>query len=326
MPVVPLITLICSALLVPVIDMGTRPEKHEMPLGESMPTEDMTASGMATSADVVADASEHDWAESYAQACDTAQARNLPLLMHFDAKWCGACRTMEANVLSKPQVRQLLGTSIIGVRIDADQHPDLIARYGINTLPTEVVVLPDGSTGGRYVGAVSLSTYQARLRSIQHPAPETKTDEAQVADSGDNQQEPSTRSCLIVERDGKMVGLGGFSPVALSTERKWKQGSEEFVADHEGVDYFLQSMEERDQFMESPDQFIPKLHGCDLVELQLQKRATAGAIEYGSIYKGRLFFFASIQNRDRFQNNPTWYLDVMTNDFITNAEMYPFLK
>ena len=105
-----------------------------------------------------------------------------------------------------------------------------------------------------------------------------------------------------------MVGLGGFSPVALSDNREWHRGNEEFVVSFQGVDYFLQSADEVTRFEASPEQFIPHLHGCDPVELHRSKLARAGAIEFGSFYKGEVFFFASLENRDRFQNNPAWYL------------------
>ena len=231
---------------------------------------------------------------------------------------------MESEVLKKTDVTSLLGRGMIGVRIDADRHKDLIRDFGISTLPTEVVVQPDGTRGKRMVGAVSLSKYVSRLKQIVRTDSTTvaKNDSRSVADS----QSKSVRSCLIVQRDGKMVGVGGFSPVSLVLERQWTKGSDEFVATHEGVDYFLQSEKELALFNEKPEDYIPRLHGCDLVELYLENRATAGAIEYGAFYKGKVFFFASLENRSRFENNPTWYLGVMTDARTANDEMFPFLS
>lgn len=267
---------------------------------------------------------DHRWVHSLEAAQREAAQKNLPLLLHFDASWCGACRRMEAEVLNKPEVTELLGDKVIGVRIDADRSQDLIREYGISTLPTEVVVQPDGSRGERFTGAVSLSQYVARLRNIpKADAPAADDAQSAVADAADDR---SVRSCLIVRRDGKMVGLGGFSPVALTTQKQWMKGSEEYVVRHEGVDYFLQSAEEARQFEASPEKYIPGLHGCDLVELQLENRATTGAIEYGAFYKGKVFFFANVENRDRFENNPTWYLNAMTDARTANNEMYPFLS
>jgi YHS domain-containing protein/thioredoxin-related protein len=296
--------LALSALLFPELDVSSSP--GDMNMETEMPQPTLSA--------------DQRWLHSFEEARKIATDRKLPLLLHFDATWCGACRRMEAEVLNKPQVKDLLGEKVVGVRIDADRYQDLIREYGISTLPTEVVVQPDGSRSEKFTGAVSLNQYIARLNQHQGNAAHEQT---QVAQAGDDK---AVRSCLIVQRDGKMVGLGGFSPVALTTEKRWKKGSEAFVVSHEGVDYFLQSADEAEQFEASPERFIPGLHGCDLVELQLENRATTGAIEYGAFYKGKVFFFASVENRDRFENNPTWYLNAMTDARTANNEMFPFLS
>lgn len=263
------------------------------------------------------------WLTSFEEAKQLATTHQLPLILHFEAPWCGACRQMDTSVMNQPEVTTELARSVIGVRIDADKSPELINQYGISSLPTEVIINPDGSEQGRYVGGSSLSTYVARLKALPGKAGEAAG--AETEGSGES-QEDKLRECLIVKHDGKMVGLGGFSPVALLSEKEWKRGSETFMADHEGVTYFFQTAEERDLFQKTPAKFIPELHGCDLVELSLDRRAEVGAIEYGAFYKGRMFFFASLENREKFQRNPAWYADGISTQSIKNPEQFPFLK
>jgi YHS domain-containing protein len=260
------------------------------------------------------------WMTSYDEARKIAARNQLPLLLHFDATWCGACRRMDADVLNRAEVSALLGSTVIGVRVDADHYKHLISEFGISTLPTEVVVMADGTRGGRYVGAVSLSVYTSRLHSIGNRNKEAL---AKLQDSAEEKK--NTRSCLIVKHDGKMVGLGGYSPVALTASRQWKKGTEEFVAAHEGVDYFFQNADEVRRFQANAAEFIPKLHGCDPVALFQQNIATAGAIEYGSFYQGQVFFFASVHNKDRFESNPAWYSSVSADARTENDDSFPFL-
>lgn len=265
------------------------------------------------------DASTGKWLNSFDAAKKLSIEKKIPMVLHFEAPWCGACRQMDAAVLSQSVVTKHLGTTIIGLRIDSDRDPQLVAQYGISSLPTEVVVGSDGKEIARFVGSASLAEYTARL--------EQSASSQSVADSASNlAQDDSLRRCLLVMRDGKVVGLGGYCPVAMMRDKKWIKGSEEFVGSYDGVDYFFQSAEEREAFFASPKQFVPGLHGCDPVEFQRGRRAETGTIELGAFYKGRLFFFTSRLNRELFQNNPAWYADSLSADGIQNPQQFPFLK
>ncbi len=266
------------------------------------------------------DASSGKWLVSFDEAKKLSIEKTIPIVLHFEAVWCGACRTMDSAVLNQQEVVRHLGRTVIGVRIDADREPGLIAKYGISSLPTEVVIGSDGVELARYTGSATLAEYTARLdksRSSREAAPNANPG----TDLDDN-----LRRCLLVMRDGKVVGLGGFCPVAMIRHKKWLKGSEDFVGSFDGVDYFFHSAEERELFFASPRQFVPGLHGCDPVELQRGRRAETGAIELGAFYKGRVFFFTSQSNRRLFTNNPAWYAEGVSADGIQNREQFPFLN
>lgn len=249
------------------------------------------------------------WLTSYEAARQVAISNKLPLLLHFDAPWCGACRQMEATVLHSSRVTAKLGKEVIGVRLNADINKNLIAKFGISTLPSEVVILGDGTRGETFVGATSLSTYVSRLSNISGKNSAVFQDSSAMAASDATSTNKNLRSCLIVTRNGAMVGLGGFSPVSLGTSRAWQKGSPDFVANHDGVDYYLTSAQQVTKFEANPTAYIPKFHGCDLVRLRHDNEVKTGAIEFGAFYDGDMYFFATVNNRDRFQKNPTWYLE-----------------
>ncbi|MEZ6126309.1 MAG: thioredoxin domain-containing protein [Planctomycetaceae bacterium] len=265
------------------------------------------------------------WLTSYTEATQLAARHKLPLVLHFDAPWCGACRTMEQNVLYQSQVTGMLGTKVVGVKLNADTNKDLIAEFQITSLPTEVVVLGDGSRGSRFKGAATLNEYVARLNSISGASSAAI---ARTAGGSDIEAglAANLRSCLIVRRDGKMVGMGGYSPVSFKKDKAWKRGVDTFVVTHEGVDYYLTSTEEVDLFNGNPDWYVPKFHGCDPVEMTAENRATSGAIEFGSFYDGQMFFFSTRQNRTRFEQNPRWFLALANQVNAVNEEDFPFLK
>ncbi|MFN8710519.1 MAG: thioredoxin domain-containing protein [Planctomyces sp.] len=301
------------------------------------------------------------WLSSFEEGQTLASQFDVPLVLHFEATWCGPCRQMAGSVLNQPEVSRQLATAVVGVRIDADRHAALISKYRVSSLPTEVILASDGTELARYVGGSSLSSYIARLQNHARPVSDKSPDQTIAAgeekaksqseksvepgkaagtgsiarsnnlladqNSADQDSDDSKRrSCLIVQRDGKTVGLGGFSPVALIVEKVWQSGSDQFVASFEGVDYFFRSAEERDMFQKTPRVYIPQLHGFDPVELFSEQRAEVGSIEYGAFYRGQLFFFANYENRRLFQNNPSLYASrSLTADLETSAGV-PFLR
>ena len=198
------------------------------------------------------DASSGKWLVSFDEAKKLSIEKNIPIVLHFEAVWCGACRTMDSAVLSQQEVISHLGRTVIGVRIDADREPGLIAKYGISSLPTEVVIGSDGVELARYTGSATLAEYTARLdksRSSKEAAPNANPG----TDLDDN-----LRRCLLVMRDGKVVGLGGFCPVAMIRDKKWLKGSEDFVGSFDGVDYFFHSAEERGTLLRQPQTICPR--------------------------------------------------------------------
>lgn len=288
-------------------DVSASSVAHQLNLSSS---DSQSATGTMVSAKQLPARPVGQWLTSYETARQVAISHKLPLLLHFDAPWCGACRQMEATVLHTSSVKSKLGTEVIGVRLNADVNKHLIAKFGISTLPSEVVILGDGTRGETFVGATSLSAYVSRLANISGKNSAVFRDTAStVASNSDvTAANVNLRSCLIVTRNGEMVGLGGFSPVSLRSQRAWKKGDQMYVATHDEVDYYLTSPEQMAEFEANPTAFIPKFHGCDLVRLRHDNEVKTGAIEFGAFYDGDMYFFATTSNRDRFQKNPDWYL------------------
>ena len=80
------------------------------------------------------------WLLSAVVSCPAVYAEDLTLLI-FGAEWCGACNKLEAVIAQEPAI--VLGFSV--AEFDIDAEPDLAKNYGIRTVPTLIVLEPDGT-------------------------------------------------------------------------------------------------------------------------------------------------------------------------------------
>jgi thioredoxin-related protein len=87
---------------------------------------------------------------------EEARSSGRPVLVDIYTQWCGWCRRMEADVYTRPEVRDYLSRKFVTVKIDAEA-PDparyegraftsrsLAARFGVNGYPTTIFLSPDG--------------------------------------------------------------------------------------------------------------------------------------------------------------------------------------
>lgn len=84
------------------------------------------------------------------------------VVVDFSAEWCGPCR-MLAPVLGALAAEPDLNATI--VTVDADTHPDLLARYSIRGLPT-LLFFRRGQVVDQLVGLTSGATVRGKIHAI----------------------------------------------------------------------------------------------------------------------------------------------------------------
>ena len=103
------------------------------------------------------------WLTDFNNGLRTAAQTNRLVLVHFWASWCRPCRQMEAEVLSRPEVLSALQGDYVLVKIDRDREPGLAARFGVDAVPSDVVLTPRGEIVDKSVGANTAERYVERL-------------------------------------------------------------------------------------------------------------------------------------------------------------------
>lgn len=268
--------------------------------------------GTLTAADALSQdaARSGGWLHDFEQAEAEAARLNRPLLIHFYAEWCGPCRRMDREVFRAPAFLQQLGKNFVAVKIDSDQRPDLVERFSVRGLPTDVIVDPSGRTVARSTGYLDRDGYlgqmaraEARFNSAQktHVA---KTQVPAIIGPALERNPGPVQSAEPASPIRSIVGLSGYSPVSLWNWREWRKGDSRFAAEYQGITFHMATADELRQFQADPEQYVPKLLGCDPVVMAESDRAVEGSTKFGAYYNGELYLFATAENRQQFKAGP----------------------
>ena len=86
----------------------------------------------------------------------------MPAVVDFWAEWCGPCHAIA------PSVQQLAtefdGRALV-VKLNADESPDVIVRYGIMGIPT-LIYFKGGQEVDRVIGLTGYSKLKSKLEGI----------------------------------------------------------------------------------------------------------------------------------------------------------------
>ena len=85
------------------------------------------------------------WLTDWRAARDLAQSQNRPVLLHFWSNTCVPCKQLDRNVFTRGDVARAV-SGFVAVKINVDQSPELAQFYEIESVPTDIIVDPNGVT------------------------------------------------------------------------------------------------------------------------------------------------------------------------------------
>lgn len=112
------------------------------------------------------------------------------------------------------------------------------------------------------------------------------------------------------QRPEAPVALEGYCPVSLQMMKKWVKGKPAFSTVFDGHTYYFANQRGKQMFLENPVKYAPTLGGDSVVSLEETGKRVPGNIRLAAFHEGRLYLFASEQEKRMFLANAETYEDV----------------
>jgi YHS domain-containing protein/thioredoxin-related protein len=262
-----------------------------------------TAAGLSAASEAPGtedvDSSRLAWRNSYKQAAEEARHRRRPIILKITATWCGPCRQMNQLTFTDERVRRRLRRDFVLLALDADEHPELVSGFKVESYPTTLVVSHDLKIVKRMSGFKSPGDLVSVLELIK------VTDDNQDASGFDDSDAVSVLASANVDH----TAFDGFCLVSLLDENKLRKGETTVTAEYRGQTVCFHSEAHRQRFLANPERYWPANNGQCLVRSREERSTVIGDPRVGVVWRGRLWFFSDRESQQRFIRSPYQYAD-----------------
>ncbi len=220
------------------------------------------------------------WRTDLERARSEAQARGLPLWVHFTGSWCPSCRQMEMTTFPDSRVIASATERFIPVLVQSDDREDLVVRYGITGIPAALILTPADEVVAKNEGYADPASFLGFLEEAR----------------GRYRPRPS-------------LALAGNCPVAFVRAGELRPGRPELATEYDGRLFRFADAESREAFLREPERYLPGNGGRCVVRQVDRGESVPGDPRFGVYYRDRLYLCSDAESRARFARDPRRYAD-----------------
>jgi len=174
-----------------------------------------------------------EWLPWGGEAFRRARTEGRPILLSVVTGWAPGCAEMDRCCYADARTVEAINASVVPVRVDADQRPDVADRYDLGGLPTTAFLTAAGELlgGGTFVSSERLCAALAKLAdhadrflaAPRHPLSETCTNGV-IDDS-------TLEAAVYATHDAEHGGFGGApkfpltAPIRLAIDLHVERGA-----------------------------------------------------------------------------------------------------
>jgi len=167
------------------------------------------------------------WAPTIDVAQQVAARQNQLVLVHFWSPTCAPCIRMEQTVFTDPQVIRLVSSEYVPVKINVDESPAIAGQYGIQQMPTDVVLNSVGQVVFRGPSPASSAEFIGHYQQLAH---QQRASGAMLAQASAYQNSGYQTSPSLPGSDNRFSQpIAGYNP-ANATVTSGTSGTTDYAA------------------------------------------------------------------------------------------------
>ncbi|MGL6225628.1 MAG: thioredoxin domain-containing protein [Thermoguttaceae bacterium] len=106
------------------------------------------------------------WEKDFNTAVQKATENNQLVLVHFYGNHCPPCRKMDRDIFSRSDLYQTLADYFVPIKVDTNENLNAVKSLEIVSIPTDIIVTPQGRIIYRRVGGATPEQYLSEILAI----------------------------------------------------------------------------------------------------------------------------------------------------------------